>query len=139
MTNSIPTAKTYIKSSISTEDKNLKTSLTCKDLGNSLFDIQDAICGKFLGGLDSLWFSYAVLGFFAALSMPAIIYAANKLFAYKFATVNPESPSIMDKGFKFGKKPKVILQVTQGPAVKKTFPDEEDGMTKSRPVQIYIR
>ncbi len=117
----------------------MKKSLTCKDLGNSLFDVQDAICGKFLGGLDSLWFSYAVLGFFAALSMPAVIYAANKLFAYKFATINPESPSIIDKGLKGGKNPKVFLSVTQGPAVKKTFPDEEDNIPKSRPIQIYIR
>jgi hypothetical protein len=121
--------KTTIKNQIAAEEVSLLRRLNCTDLGLSLVSVQDSICGQFLGGLDALWLAYAVLGVTAALSMPAMIYAANRLLAHTFR-IDPESPvAVADKGDKKGSPKKAN--------VKKTFPDEDEPKS-GRTVQITI-
>jgi hypothetical protein len=131
LTNAIPVIKTTIKNEIASEEVALLRRLNCTDLGLSLVSVQDSICGQFLGGLDALWLAYAVLGVTAALSMPAMIYAANRLLAHTFR-IDPESPvsPVADKGEKGKSAPKKAN-------VKKTFPDEDEPKG-GRTVQITI-
>jgi hypothetical protein len=90
--------KTSIKSQIANQEAILLQRLNCTQLGASLVDVENAICGRFLSGLDAIWLSYAVLGLAAAISMPALIYATNRLLAASFR-VDPEA-MIVDRGEK---------------------------------------
>jgi hypothetical protein len=84
LTNVIPVVKNYIKTQIPNEQVLLNRNLNCTDLGNSVIALQDGVCTRLMEGLDSVWFSYAVLGITAFISMPAMIYVANTLLAFTF-------------------------------------------------------
>ncbi|KAJ3269103.1 hypothetical protein HDV01_001876 [Terramyces sp. JEL0728] len=121
LTNVVTYVKANIITSLSSIQTTLYNSLECYDLAKNIDGIQDAICGQLLGGLDSLWLSYALLGVVAALSIPALIYASNRLFA-RYFKVDPEEPT---EGKKQGKKKQSAAAKKQ-----KTHPmdDEEESM-----------
>ncbi|KAJ3319622.1 hypothetical protein HDV06_006184 [Boothiomyces sp. JEL0866] len=118
LTNVVTHVKSNILTSLNTIQTTLYNSLECYDLAKNIDGVQNAICGQLLGGLDALWLSYALLGVVAAISIPALIYASNRLFA-KYFRVDPEEPA--SDGKKKGKKKQAASVKKQ-----KTHPMEED-------------
>lgn len=60
-------------------------------LGKGLYTIQDGLCGSLVNSLDALWLSYAIIAFFAAISMPALIWSANVIWAYTYVQISPDN------------------------------------------------
>ncbi|KAJ8327307.1 hypothetical protein QVD99_008140 [Batrachochytrium dendrobatidis] len=81
LTIAIPQIKNQTISSVGGVQNTLYASLTCQSLAENIFVIQDALCGRFMGGLDAVWFAYYVIGVFSFLSIPAFIYFANVMGA----------------------------------------------------------
>ncbi|KAJ3301908.1 hypothetical protein HDV03_000236 [Kappamyces sp. JEL0829] len=98
MTNSITTLKTNINSQMKYSQAAAYAALTCTGVGNSVFQMQNQLCGTFLGGLDSLWLSYFAIGVAAAISMPAIIFFVNLFFPTSGAILPSTVASSPSKG-----------------------------------------
>ncbi|KAH6559874.1 hypothetical protein BASA50_007223 [Batrachochytrium salamandrivorans] len=81
LTTAIPQLKLDTTSSVGGVQDRLYASLRCQDLAANIYTIQDSLCGRFMGGLDSVWFSYYVIGIFSFISIPAFIYFANVMGA----------------------------------------------------------
>jgi hypothetical protein len=81
--------KQNILTSLSSIEANLYSNTGCFQLGKNIVKTQDAICGKLLSSIDALWLSYYILGVFAAISIPVIIWSVNVIFASAYVTVTP--------------------------------------------------
>ncbi len=93
-------------------------NLTCIGVGRSTFQMQNQLCGTFLGGLDSMWMSYFSIAIAAALSSPILIMFANYLLPS--GTVLPSSnvPAKTNSIFSFGASSKKLESdspTTEGP------------------------
>ncbi|KAJ2994072.1 hypothetical protein HDV02_001883 [Globomyces sp. JEL0801] len=90
VTASVTQLKLDILSGLDGIQLKLYSDLNCTAIGKNVIIIQKDLCGSFLGGLDSLWLAFAVLAIMGFLSMPALIYATNRLLAKYYIAVNPE-------------------------------------------------
>jgi hypothetical protein len=89
LTNVIPVVKANIASSLANIEDQLYSETTCYQLGSQFNNFQNALCVKLLSSIDSLWLSFFFIGIFGAISMPAIIWAANVVFATAYAPTGP--------------------------------------------------
>lgn len=117
-----PQVQDNIRTSILKISSELLNSTRCDALGAGLLNIQYAVCGNLLNSLDSMWLSYALIAIFAALSMPALIWAANVIWAHTYSKVMPDGSGNGRGGYK----------------VMNSYEDENEGYGRQRNGEIVV-
>jgi hypothetical protein len=131
MRDSIPALRNTLTAGVGDAEKAMYANLTCVPLGYNVFQLQDSLCGQFLGGLDALWLAYAVLGIAAACSIPTLIFTANRLLNNQLTT-DIEIPNVSEKVKSLSiRRPKSIKQTSSGVDVGEESP--------SRSIKISIQ
>lgn len=82
------------------------------------------MCGTLLNALDAIWLAYAVIAFVAFISIPAIIWSANVIWASTYVKVSPD-------GHETGK-------VTARAGYQQMDDDEEEQPSRNHSKQVTI-
>ncbi|KAI8906310.1 hypothetical protein EDD86DRAFT_240622 [Gorgonomyces haynaldii] len=130
----VPNIKSTILTTLPTIENRLYNRTTCEELGKSLYTIQDAVCGQLEGALDGMWLAYGILGIFAFISMPALIWATNRLWAQHYQKVTPVDVA---SGFK-SPKPRSTKLETNQPQPKKSFYDVLPSNNSKKSVKVSV-
>jgi hypothetical protein len=94
----IPVVKLNIRQTIDVIQNRLYNGTRCYKVSLGIRGIEQGMCGTMLSSLDSLWLAYCVIGFFAAIAMPALIWSSNVIWAHKYVQVGTEKDRKERKG-----------------------------------------
>lgn len=61
----LPSLETSVISFVNTSLSILKSTINCKALAKDVLAIENSICTAFLGGLDTVWWTFVWCGFFS--------------------------------------------------------------------------
>ena len=106
--NVIPSAKLQMYQFIDDAVLTISGNLSCKLISLDLYAAQNSICVYIIGGLDAIWLSAYVVGFFSFLAVIVWLQVANKL-ATKGGRHGSHLPGQGKKG-KFSKDGKITPQ-----------------------------
>jgi hypothetical protein len=61
----------------------LNEQLSCQSTANGFYDFKYGLCTQTQQVVDGLWSTYTILAFWSLLSLPIVVFLANRFFAKK--------------------------------------------------------